>query len=135
MLANPSVTKQQNGRPLNQVARRRLQEAKAAHGPTDGLFVLSLALWALEKGVQVPPLSPDRREDLKGHVERMCGLPADQVMRWLERNPAGEQNPKEQAELLRQALADAPSPEAAAQALLEEISSHLQQQFSPANLD
>jgi hypothetical protein len=124
MLVDPRMEVQQNLRRLNQAALQLLRKAGLSPSPYEGLYVLQLAQWGLEQGLQAPGQS----SNLELAIGQLRGQPPDLVMEWLVNNPEGGK-PEEQQANLNQFLRNAESPESAALYLLEEISSHLSSQL------
>ena len=117
-----------NENQLNRAAWRLLKEARESP-PPHHLYLLSLASWGMENGVQGE--WPDRdRPALQDQVNGLFGWEPENALAWLLSNPNGPDK-KEQAESLLWALRQADSPKSAAAIVLNLIYSR-QQAENPA---
>ena len=111
----------------NQAALQWLVRAKAQYNHVL-LYLLQLAFWGLEKGVQLQ--AEVSQEDLQDQVNLLLAVKKNaateqaQAYRWLLANPNGPPSP-EQSQSLENALLSAKGPLEAAGVVLETVSARM----------
>jgi hypothetical protein len=125
MFVNPRLIAEANSRRENQAALAWLKKAKQSNPEDEGLHLLALAQWGMEQGARAPGLDEGQNASLREAVDRMWAWNPTEFLTWLETNPEGPESRLEQQRSLLRALEGVSSPAAAAEVVLEAISSRL----------